>query len=118
MTEQAMVKIRFPGLESGDAGSAAQSLREQIEDELPDAHVHISKDNADTLDFGSTLVVALGTPAVIMLAKGIAKWLARERTELEIEIDSERIKIRASGTLDENAARIVEAIHQIKPTLK
>lgn len=117
MTEQTL-RIRFPGMETGDAGNAARSLQEEIEDGLPAADVSIHKDDTDTMDFGATLVVVLGTPAVITLAKGIAKWMARERSEVEIEIGSEKITIKAAGTVNENVARIVEAINQVQPRLQ
>ena len=118
MADKETLKIRFPSMETGDAGNAARNLQEEIEDELPTADVKIDKDNMDTMDFGSTLVVVLGTPAVIALAKGIAKWMARERSEIEIEIDSEKVRIKAAGTVNENVARIVEAINQAKPGLQ
>jgi Effector Associated Constant Component 1 len=114
MTERRTVKVRFLDMEIGDAGNAARTLREQIEDEVPDVDVSIQKDNPDTMDFGATLAVVLGTPTVIALATGIAKWMALERTSIEVEVGPERVVIKASGSVDENVARIVEAVQQSK----
>jgi hypothetical protein len=110
MDSQQTVAIRFPELALSEAGQAARLLREQILDEAPEVEVGVQKDDTKTQDFGATLVLVLGTPAVVSLARGIAKWMMRERTVLEIEKDGEKVTIRAHGTLNENAARIVEAL--------
>jgi hypothetical protein len=110
MDEQETVSIRFPDLELGDAGQAARILREAILDEAPGVEVEIQKDDETTMDFGATLVVVLGTPAVLAVARGIAKWIARERAVIEIKGGEGTMQIRVEGTVDENVARILEAI--------
>ena len=112
MSDRQTIRIRFPGMELGDAGMAAESLREQIEDETSEVDVGVEKDNPDTMDFGATLAIVLGTPAALALAKGIANWMARERSAIEIEIGSEKVTVKASGTINENVARIVEAVQR------
>ncbi len=106
------IAIRFPELELSDAGRAARNLREQILDDAPGVDADVRKDDSSTMDFGATLILVLGTPAVVALAQGIAKWMMRERTVLEIESDGKTVKIHAEGTLNENVARIVEALNK------
>jgi membrane-associated two-gene conflict system component 1 (EACC1) len=69
--------IRFEGLEAGDAGQAAESLRRTLIDEAPGVDARRARTDDDSMDFGTTLVVVLAAPAVVELAKGIAAWLAR-----------------------------------------
>lgn len=114
MSQQHEIKIRFPELNLSEAGKAARALRETIEDESPDLDLSVEKDDPTNMDFGATLAVVIGTPAVLALARGIALWLARKRSTLEFEIDGDRVTFRAEGSLDENTARIVEALSPSK----
>jgi hypothetical protein len=69
--------IRFEGLEAGDAGQAAESLRRTLMDEAPSVEARRARTDPDAMDFGTTLVVVLAAPAIVELAKGIAAWLGR-----------------------------------------
>lgn len=104
------IAIRFPELELAAAGRAASDLRAQLLDDVPDADVHLAKDDPTTQDFGATLIAVIGTPAALALARGIAAWIARKRTTIVIERTGDTTRVTASGTIDENTARIVEAL--------
>ena len=79
-----------------------------------DRHLKVeqSRDRQDTMDFGATLVIVLGTASVTALAKGVAAWLARH--------SGARIEINADGTviasnLDSgDATKIAEAFGRRK----
>ena len=114
MDNQVRLAIRFPELELGEAGRAAQNLREQILDDVAGATVDLHKDDPTNQDFGATLIAVIGTPAVLVLAKGIATWIARRRAPVEIEIDGDKIIFRAEGAIDDNAVKIAEALARRK----
>ena len=80
MAEDARVfDLHFEDLTPADAGFQAARLREALLDASPDVDVDLRKDDPTTQDFGATLILALGTPAVIAVAKGIQAFLSRER---------------------------------------
>ena len=112
MDEPQKVSIRFPDMDLGEAGKAASDLREDILDTGATDDVTLEKDDPTTMDMGATLVAVLGTPAIIIIAKGIANWISRKRQNIEIEAEGDKIVIRASGSVDENTARIVEALQR------
>jgi len=108
MEDRVTLEVRFPGLELGEAGRAAQQLRDAILDDVPGATVNLEKDDPTNQDFGATLIAVLGTQAVLVLAKGIASWVMRRGTSVEVTIDGEKTTLRAHGTLDDNAVKIVD----------
>ena len=99
--------LRFEGVNAREAGLHAAGLRETLLDTSPDVGVDLNKADGETMDFGATLILVLGTPAVLAVAKGIAMYLARERAgELVIERDGKVVFKGSSG----DAARIAEAL--------
>jgi hypothetical protein len=70
--------LAFEGLDGREANLAAESLKEAIiglgEHDLS---VTTKKEQKRTQDFGATLVLVLGTPVAITLARGIASWMHR-----------------------------------------
>lgn len=100
-------KIRFEDVSLAEAGVKVKNLRQEILDNVRDVRVEIEKDNASTQDFGATLVLVLGTPAVVVLARGIANYLNRDRAKIRIEVDGTLI---AEGISGKDAARIAEAM--------
>ena len=77
-------KIAFPEMSGSDAGSLAADLQQEIEMMGEDVTVERVRENPDALDFGASLVLVLGTPAVIILAKAIAAWAKRAGTGLTV----------------------------------
>jgi len=72
-------ELHFEDVSAADAAAAAEGLRNALLDASPDVEVNVRKADPTAMDFGATLVVALGTPAILVLAKGISSFLARER---------------------------------------
>jgi hypothetical protein len=114
MDDRVTLAIRFPGLEVGEAGRAAQQLRNAILDDVPGMKVDIEKDDPTNQDFGATLIAVLGTQAAIMLARGIATWIKQRGTSVEVTIDGEKTTFQAHGTIDDNAVKIVNALSRHK----
>ena len=66
-------------MSAADAAAAAEGLRNALLDASPNVKVDLHKADPTAMDFGATLVVALGTPAILAIAKGISLFLQRER---------------------------------------
>jgi hypothetical protein len=100
--------IRFPGTDVAHANGLAQSLREAIRTEAPDAQVEQRRDVQENQDFGATLGIILAGPAVIAIAKGIQQWLARHHA-VTIEVTTVDGKVIAKNVTAKNAVEIIEA---------
>src|SRR4030095_11359848 len=99
--------VRFEGVSAAAAGAHAAGLREVLLDASPDVSVDLKKTDGETMDFGATLLLVLGTPAVLAIAKGISAYLARERAgELTIERDGKVVFRGSSG----DAAQVAAAL--------
>ena len=85
-------EIKFGSTDLANSNKYAVELREFILDEASKhddtkIDVNIEKDNKETMDFGGTLAVILGTPAVVVLAKAIGNWL-KMRHSVKISIST------------------------------
>lgn len=99
--------LRFENISTATAGRKIAVLRQQLLDDCPGVQADIRKDDKTSQDFGATHVLVLGAPAVVVLAKGIEKFLSRDREgELVIERDGRLIFRGNSG----DAALIAKAI--------
>jgi hypothetical protein len=88
-TPQVAVRITFDELTSAEASRAVQDLRHALQDRVGDDVVaSIEKEDADTQDAGSTLVLLFGAPAAVAIAQGIRAYLARRAD------DRDRITIK------------------------
>jgi hypothetical protein len=105
---QERIEIRFEDLSLAEAGTKAQSLRRELTQNFPDlVSANIAKDDPSNQDFGATLILLLGTPAVIAIAEGIASYLKRQRGKITISKDG---AVVAEGISGNDAARIAEAM--------
>ena len=111
--QQRSLEIRFEGLPVAEAGKKAEMLRKELAGITPDATVRITKDDQTNMDFGATIVLALGTPAIFAIAKGIASYLSRERGTITI---SSKGDVLCTGISGDDQAKIAEAFaKQRKP---
>ena len=101
--------IKFPGVATSEANQYAQDLEDELR-ELDDIRVERRRDRDDTLDFGATLVLVLGTAAVTALARGLARWL-RRNSGANIQITTPDGRTVTADHLDSSdAAAIAKAI--------
>lgn len=107
------IKIRFEELTVAEGGQRAEELRNDLLDigAIDNKDVQVAKDDPQTQDFGATLVLMLGAPAAVVLAKGIKDYLERRGGTISIESDG---KVVAKGVRGSDVARIVEAIFKQK----
>jgi hypothetical protein len=108
MTETHKIEIAFPGKTPDVAGRLVEDLSKEIrrsvkEDGRP-VEPHIVRTDPTAQDFGSTLVLALGTPAITYLARAIFEW-AKRTNNSDIEINRVRInRIESRDVADVIAA--------------
>jgi hypothetical protein len=111
--EKHQLTIRFEGLSLAEAGAHARKLQQELADLQHDEEgqdvesVKVVKDSQETMDFGTTLVLILGTPAVIAVARGVANYLDRSRTSVTIERNGKVVMKNVRG---QDIAKIIEAI--------
>jgi hypothetical protein len=105
-------KITFPDASIETANQYSASLRRALKDIEPGLSVEQVKDRLDTMDFGASLVLALGTASVASIARGIEFWLKRNSgVRIQISKDGEVIVTNLDSG---DAARIVEALQHPK----
>lgn len=108
MNQQSYI-ITFDDVSPADANRYADELRNALLDTTPDITVQRRRDDPRTQDFGATLVLVLGTPAVVTVAKTIADWLKlRASASLTIETPEKRIVVQ--NITSKNAAQLAERL--------
>ncbi len=71
--------INFDGISDAEANLYAEELRDLLLDASSDVEVDRKRDNSSTQDFGATLALVFGTPAVVAIAKALGDWLTLRR---------------------------------------
>jgi hypothetical protein len=80
------IRIGFDGLTAAEANIAARELETLLRPSIgPEGSVEITKTNDLTQDMGATLVLVLGTPAAIAVAKGIHDFISKRGSKVVIE---------------------------------
>lgn len=100
--------ISFPETTVAEANRLASGLAAAIRDSDREVRVEQRRDQPDTLDFGATLAIILGTASVTAVARGVESWLARH-SGAKIQINKDGTVI-ASNLDSRDAARIAEAL--------
>ena len=94
MDEQTYI-ITFDTASAAEANHYAEELRQALLDASPDIEVQRRRDDPRTQDFGSTLVLLLGTPAAAATVTAISNWLARRnRASITIKRADEQIVVQ------------------------
>ncbi len=106
------ILIQFENVTVGEAGVHATHLRDVLRDFQHDddgqelESVDLRKDSQETMDFGTTLVLVLGAPAMVVTARGIANYLTRAGVKVKIKNG----EIETVGVDGKDVAQIVKAI--------
>lgn len=101
--------ITFEGVSLADANRYVEELRNTLLDATPDITIERRRENPRTQDPGATLVLLLGAPAVVTVAKAIGDWLKlRASAPLTIETPEERVVVE--HITSKNAAQLAERL--------
>src|SRR6266699_1054204 len=83
LMDQQTYTITFDNVSEGDADRYAGELRNFLLDAAPDIEVERRREDPYTQDFGATLILILGTPAIVAAVNRIGDWLAlRNKAEI------------------------------------
>lgn len=72
--------ITFEGVSHSDAQRYAEELQDTLLDATPDITVQRRRESPLTQDFGATLILILGAPAVVAVVKAVGDWLIRRNS--------------------------------------
>ena len=101
--------ITFDDASPADANRYAEELREVLLDASPDVSVERKRESPSMQDFGTSLILVLGTPAAVAIARAIANWLALRRGTISIEAENGEItKITGTNLTSEAQLKILE----------
>jgi hypothetical protein len=98
--------ITFPGVSSAQANRFSESLANALRETGPDISVERRRTRQDTQDFGTSLVLILGTTSATLVARGISAWIAKN-AGAQIEIFSDG-KVLGKNLNSADAAKIAE----------
>ena len=99
--------LHFNELSQAEAHRYAEELRNVLLNASPEIAVQRKHDDPGTQDFGATLVLVLGTPAVVAAATAIGNWL-QLRTKASLTIETPDKKIVAQNVTRKDASRLAE----------
>lgn len=104
-------QIRFENCSPDETSERAEILRQYIKESSRGVTADIVKDDQTTMDMGATLVLVLGTPAVLAVAKGISDYLKRYGGTVKI---SSKGDIETKGISGDDVAEIVKSLSNKK----
>ena len=106
MSQQTYI-IRFEDVSLAEANRYAEELRANLLDASSDLSVQRQRGDQSTQDFGSTLVLVLGTPAIVTVATVIGNWLL-QRSKASVTIERADNKLIVNNLSSKDAARLAE----------
>lgn len=101
--------VSFEGVSHSDAQRYAKELQDALLDATPDITVQRRRESPLTQDFGATLVLILGAPAVVAVVKAVRDWLIRRNSaSLTWKTADEELMIQ--GVSSKNVADLVKLL--------
>lgn len=114
--QQQTFKITFDKATGSHANQMADELMSAINRSAAvfgvsrDIKMKIEKERDDTLDFGATIVVILGTPAAIALAKGLHDFISKLGDRVTITTESGTVVATGAAAANIDIAKTVEML--------
>jgi len=96
----------FPGVSEAEANRYAEELREVLLDATSEIAVQRQRENPQAQDLGATLVLIMGTPALVAAVKAIGNWLQKRRSASLTIVTAEK-KIVAENLTNKDAAQLL-----------
>jgi hypothetical protein len=101
--------VTFEEASPADMQYYAEELRKTLLDAVPDITVQRKRENPLTQDFGATLVLTLGTPAVVAVVTAVGNWLQlRNSASLTWKTADEHVIVQ--NITSKNAAKLAQLL--------
>jgi len=114
--------IEFPELQGAEGNQKSIELKSVLE-ELTMAQgveealdIKIVKNSPFTQDFGSSLLLILGTPAAIAVAKGINNFISKYGDHVTIKTEGGTVIARGSAAKNIDVAKTTAALNAARET--
>jgi len=106
MSEQTYL-LSFEGVSAAEANQYAEELREALLDATTGIAVQRQRENPLAQDLGATLVLIMGTPALVAAVNAIGNWLQKRRSASLTIVTAEN-KIVAENLTNKDAAHLLQ----------
>jgi hypothetical protein len=106
MNEQTYL-LSFEEVSSSEANRYAEELREALLDATTEIAMHRQRESPLTQDVGATLVLIMGTPALVAAVNAIGNWL-QKRHSASLTIVTAEKKIVAENLTHKDAAHLLQ----------
>ncbi len=98
--------IAFEGVPESEANQYAEELREVLLDATAEITVQRQRENPLAQDLGATLVLIMGTPALVAAVNAIGNWLQKRRSATLTIVTAEK-KIVAENLTNKDVAHLL-----------
>lgn len=99
--------VTFEGVSPSDAQHYAEELQDALLDAIPNITVQRRREDPLTQDFGATLILILGAPAVVAVVKAVRDWLIR-RNSASLTWKTADGELVVQGISSKNAAELAQ----------
>lgn len=97
-------EINFVDVAAADAPRLAEDLAAFIKSHVDGVEAEVARGSSDKMDFGATVVLVLGAPAIVALTRGLADWI-RKQGDPELMIKTKHGSVTVKGGLDLEAKK-------------
>jgi hypothetical protein len=108
MNSDGKILVSLDGVSERESDQLADDLeKEFLRNGL---QVHRQREDEATMDFGATLVLVLGAPAVVIAAKALRDWVTRKNAGAIVRKPDGEILVK--GLESKDIAAVTEAINR------
>jgi hypothetical protein len=104
--DQQTYLLSFEGVSESEANRYAEELRDSLLDATAEITVQRQRENPLAQDLGATLVLIMGTPALVAAVNAIGNWLQKRRSATLTIVTAEK-KIVAENLTNKDAAHLL-----------
>lgn len=111
MREESGLRISFEGLSRAEANRAASELGDRLRDATgDDVTVNVEKEDPDSQDAGSTLLLLFGTSSALAIARGIRAYMTMYGSRIVIRTrDGNEVVASGEAVKNLDPAGLMEA---------
>jgi hypothetical protein len=116
MIDERHIEITFEGLATSEKNTAVTELSELLagvavkSGNLDKMSLSVKKESETTQDFGATLVIVLGTPAALAIAKGVHDFISKRGSKVVIRIPGGEVIATGDAAQNIDVAKTAQAI--------